>query len=772
MSKNLSEYMQWTEIDAIMRSEHDRPKQILGARMVEDGVLIQAYFPGAEACKVMTRKDRTFEMQEMKDGFFAVLIPALKIPSYQYLVTYGEENTVTCRDPYVYPQMIKDEDIKKFQAGIHYEIYKVLGAHPTKIKGVAGVRFAVWAPNALRVSVVGDFNQWDGRRHPMQRIDHGIHELFIPGLKVGTVYKYEIKHRNTNGGIVLKSDPYGTSMQLRPDNASVVCGIDGFDWTDKEWLKTRKKTAKKEKPEFIYEMHLGGFMRPEEVVEMDEAGNEVITSGASFYTYRELAPKVADYVTNMGYTHIELLPIMEHPLDQSWGYQVTGYYAPTSRYGTPEDLMYFINYMHEHNIGVILDWVPAHFPKDLNGLAWFDGGPLYEYADPRRGEHPDWGTLIFDYGKNEVKNFLIANALYWIEQYHVDGLRIDAVASMLYLDYGRKNGEWVANIYGGKEHLEAIEFLKHLNSVIKKRNSDVQIIAEESTAWPRITGDLNDDGLGFDYKWNMGWMNDYLNYIKIDPYFKSGAYGELLFSMIYAYSEKFILVFSHDEVVHGKGSMIQKMPGIYEDKFANLRLTYGYMTTHPGKKLLFMGQDFAQFSEFNEAKELEWFMLKYDLHKKMQDYMKELLHLYREYPALYELDEEEEGFTWINNISANESIIVFTRNTNKKEQTLLVICNFTPVVHEQYMIGVPYRGKYKEIFNSDAERFGGQGNINPRLKQSKTQECDGLEESIKITVPPCGISIFKCTPIEAKKAVKNSKTASKKPASKSRVEQG
>ena len=746
MEDKLFGYMQWPEIEAIIYSEHDRPKQILGPHKVEDGVLVQAYFPGAVSCEVLVKGREPMMMKVVDSEYFAQILPDADIPDYMYQVTYGDGHVVKCRDAYAFPATIPEEDIKKFQAGIHYEIYKVLGAHPMRIRGIKGVRFAVWAPDAMRVSVVGDFNQWDGRRHPMQRREGGIHELFIPGLKEGELYKYEIKLKGDT--VVLKSDPYGTLMQKRPDNASVIYNIyRKHQWQDEVWMKQRKKDSTKEKPEFIYELHLAGFMRPDAVIETDDEGHETVVQEAGFYNYRELAHKVADYVKDMGYTHVELMPVMEHPLDESWGYQVTGYYAPTSRYGTPEDFMYFVDYLHQKDIGVILDWVPAHFPRDLNGLARFDGAPLYEHPDPRLGEHPHWGTLIFNYGRKEVSNFLIANAMYWVEQYHVDGLRMDAVASMLYLDYGRQDGEWLPNMYGGREHLEAIEFLKHLNSMMKKRNPEVQMIAEESTAWPMVTGDVEDDGLGFDLKWNMGWMNDFLGYMSLDPLFRKGAYGQLLFSMVYAYSEKFILVLSHDEVVHGKGSMIQKMPGENPDKFSNLRLAYGFMVCHPGKKLLFMGQDYAQFTEFNEGRSLEWFMLDFDLHKKMQDYMRELIHLYKEYPALYALDDEPEGFTWINNISADESIVVFTRNTEKKDETLMVVCNFTPVVRKNYKIGVPFRGKYKEIFNSDHEKFGGAGNVNPRLIQSKAVVCVGMDDSVKITVPPLGISIFKCTPL-------------------------
>jgi 1,4-alpha-glucan branching enzyme len=484
----------------------------------------------------------------------------------------------------------------------------------------------------------------------------------------------------------------------------------------------------------IYEVHLGSWKKP------------CIEDGRDFYNYRELAPMLAGYVKDMGYTHVELMPIMEHPFDGSWGYQVTGYFAPTARYGSPEDFMFFMDYMHQQGIGVILDWVPAHFPRDAFGLANFDGTCLYEHLDPRQGAHPHWGTLIYNYGRPQVSNFLIANALFWVDKFHVDGIRMDAVASMLYLDYGKSDGEWVANIYGGNENLEAVELFKHMNSIFKKRKDGAILIAEESTAWPMITGDLDKGGLGFDLKWNMGWMNDFTNYMKCDPLFRKGRHGELTFSMIYAYSEKFMLVFSHDEVVHEKGSLINKMPGDEEQKFANLRVTFGFMMAHPGKKLLFMGQDFAQVSEWNEEKSLDWELLNQDKHAQMNRYTKDLNKLYRQYPAMYQLDFVEEGFEWISNMDADHSILVFIRKTCKKEETLLIVCNFTPVVYQAFSIGVPFEGKYKEVFNSDRECYGGQGNINSRLKQSKLQDADGRDNAISIIVPPLGLTIFSCFP--------------------------
>ena len=625
---------------------------------------------------------------------------------------------------------IDHENLRKFQAGIHYEIYNILGAHPMRMHNVNGVRFAVWAPNALSVSVVGDFNGWDGTSHVMKYIGYGIYELFIPYLQEGELYKYQIRTKDYS--VLYKSDPYGTHMQLRPENASVVYDIKKHhQWQDKKWMTKRKKQMHEPKPQFIYEVHLAGFMQHE-----------------GFYNYRDLAKMIGDYVVGMGYTHVELMPIMEHPFDGSWGYQVTGYYAPTSRYGTPEDFKYFVDYMHQKGIGVILDWVPAHFPKDPNGLALFDGEFLYEDPDPERREHPHWGTLVFNYRRKEVSNFLIANAVYWIEEYHLDGLRMDAVASMLYLDYGRDSGAWSPNLYGEHENLEAIEFFKHLNSILKKRNPDIMLIAEESTAYPMVTGSVDKGGLGFDYKWNMGWMHDLLVYMAKNQKLRSRDYNDLLFSMVYTYSEKYILVFSHDEVVHGKGSMIQKMPGDYNEKFANLRLAYGYMLCHPGRKLLFMGQDYAQFKEFDESKSLEWFMLDYELHKKMHAYMKALLHLYKKYPALYVLDHEPEGFQWINCIKQNECMIAFVRKGKNKKDTLLVVCNFSSKKYNRFRLGVPFKGKYKEIFNSDAVEFGGQGIVNRRVRQSEDVMWDGKECSIRIKVAPLGISILQAIPAE------------------------
>ena len=646
---------------------------------------------------------------------------------YKLNVRFDNGDEVTYFDPYVFEPVIDPIDISLFNEGKHYSIYEKMGAHPMTVDGVEGVLFAVWAPNADRVSVVGNFNNWDGRRHPMRKLDYsGIYELFIPGKLVGEIYKYEIKAKS--GQVFMKSDPYAFSSEVRPANASRIVDI-SYKWKDAAWMEKRENKNTDEQPMAIYEMHLGSWKRP--------------TDGREFYNYRDIASLLADYLLMMNYNYVELMPIMEHPYDPSWGYQVTGYYAPTSRYGSPADFMYFVDYLHSKGIGVILDWVPAHFPKDEHGLGRFDGTALYEHENPRRGEHPHWGTYIYNYGRNEVRNFLVANALYWAEKYHIDGIRIDAVASMLYLDYGRGDGEWLPNIYGGNENLEAIDFIKEVNSKMHELHKGVIMIAEESTAWPMMTHPVEAGGLGFDYKWNMGWMNDFLNYMKLDPLYRKYHHNDLTFSMVYAYSEKFILVLSHDEVVHEKGSMIAKMPGGYEDKFSNLRVAYGYMMTHPGKKLLFMGQEIAQFTEFNENAEVDWSLFEFDAHVFMQGYVKELNELYKTEPALYELDSSPEGFTWINCNSANTSLLSYVRKGKKESDTLLIICNFTPMEHKAYKLATPSGGRWQEIFSSDNSRYGGEGRNNKTVKQAKKAECDGQDHYISVTVPPLSISVFK-----------------------------
>ncbi len=769
MEQKLYDLMDWAGIEELVYSEASNPHAMLGPHLTEDGLLIQALVPTAAEISVKISSTGKKYPMELADeaGFFAALIPRKSKTPYTLEVTYDNGVTEELYDPYSFAPQYREEDLKKFAAGIHYTIYEKMGAHPMTIDGVSGVYFSVWAPCAMRVSVVGDFNLWDGRRHQMRRLGEGdgsVFELFIPGLYEGEIYKYEIKTRA--GEPMLKADPYANYAELRPNNASIVWDIDKYKWNDKSWMAQRAKTDTKDKPMNIYEVHLGSWIRKETV--KDETGQDLV--GSEFYNYRELAPRLAEYVKDMGYTHVELMPVMEHPLDESWGYQVTGYYAPTSRYGAPEDFMYFMDYMHGQGIGVILDWVPAHFPRDAYGMAVFDGTCVYEHMDPRKGSHPHWGTLIYNYGRPGVSNFLIANALFWADKYHADGIRMDAVASMLYLDYGKNDGEWVPNIYGGNENLEAMEFLKHLNSVFKGRKDGTVIIAEESTAWPMITGDPKEGGLGFNYKWNMGWMNDFTNYMRCDPLFRKNNYGELTFSMLYAYSEDFVLVFSHDEVVHGKGSMIGKMPGeTLEKKAENLRAAYAFMMGHPGKKLLFMGQEYAQTAEWNEGASLEWELLDYPVHKNMQDYVKALNRLYREHPALYEMDYDPDGFEWINCSYQNESMIIFLRKSRKSEETLLFICNFDNMEHEKFRVGVPFHGKYKEIFNTDAKDFGGEGRVNGRVKTSRKLEWDEKDDSIEVYIPPMSVSIYTCT--QAAETVKPDgkksgakKTADKKPA--------
>lgn len=730
MSKRKAVFaINWMEVDALVQGIHNNPHHILGMHECIDDLYINAYLPGAKvvnAIEVSTRKKYTL-VSERVPGFFSVVIKDKKPFEYKLNVRFDNGDEVTYFDPYVFEPVIDPIDISLFNEGKHYSIYEKMGAHPMTVDGVEGVLFAVWAPNADRVSVVGNFNNWDGRRHPMRKLDYsGIYELFIPGKLVGEIYKYEIKAKS--GQVFMKSDPYAFSSEVRPANASRIVDI-SYKWKDTAWMEKREDKNTDEQPMAIYEMHLGSWKRP--------------TDGREFYNYRDIASLLADYLLMMNYNYVELMPIMEHPYDPSWGYQVTGYYAPTSRYGSPADFMYFVDYLHSKGIGVILDWVPAHFPKDEHGLGRFDGTALYEHEDPRRGEHPHWGTYIYNYGRNEVRNFLVANALYWAEKYHIDGIRIDAVASMLYLDYGRGDGEWLPNIYGGNENLEAIDFIKEVNSKMHELHKGVIMIAEESTAWPMMTHPVEAGGLGFDYKWNMGWMNDFLNYMKLDPLYRKYHHNDLTFSMVYAYSEKFILVLSHDEVVHEKGSMIAKMPGGYEDKFSNLRVAYGYMMTHPGKKLLFMGQEIAQFAEFNENAEVDWSLFEFDAHVFMQGYVKELNELYKTEPALYELDSSPEGFSWINCNSANTSLLSYIRKGKKESDTLLIICNFTPMEHKAYKLATPSGGRWQEIFSSDNSRYGGEGRNNKTVKQAKKAECDGQEHYISITVPPLSISVFK-----------------------------
>ena len=624
--------------------------------------------------------------------------------------------------------VIGELDRYLFGEGRHYQLYHKLGAHPYTYRGQDGYYFAVWAPHAAAVSLVGDFNAWNPDATPMKPVaDSGIYELFVPGLGVGQLYKFAITTHT--GTILFKADPYAFSAEYRPGTASVTADIRGFKWNDSKWMESRAGTDPVKAPISIYEVHLGSWKkknRPEK---------------DGYYTYMEAAHELADYVLEMGYTHVELMGIAEHPYAGSWGYQVTGYFAPTSRYGTPTEFMYFVNYLHKKGIGVILDWVPAHFPKDAHGLADFDGQALYEYADPRKGEHPDWGTKVFDYAKNEVSNFLIANALYWLDEYHIDGLRVDAVASMLYLDYGRQDGQWVPNKYGDNKNLEAIEFFKHLNSVIRGRKDGAIIIAEESTAWPKVTKSPEEDGLGFTFKWNMGWMHDFLEYMKLDPYFRKFNHNKMTFGITYCTSENFILVLSHDEVVHLKCSMINKMPGEYEDKFANLKVGYTFMLGHPGKKLLFMGQDFGQFHEWDEKVSLDWYLTKEPFHADLQNYVKGLLTLYHKYPALYRLDEEYDGFQWINANDGDRSIFSFIRRDETQKKNLLFICNFTPVDRDDYRVGVPKRGTYTLLLDQEHGYYK-RGDKISHYRSIKS-ECDGQPYSFAYPLPAYGTAVFR-----------------------------
>ena len=644
------------------------------------------------------------------------------------------------------PSIFSDFDLYLFGQGKHYRIYEKMGAHPRTVNGVAGVNFAVWAPHALAVSVVGDFNGWNRSANPMHRRhnDLGVWECFVPGLQVGALYKYAI-YSSVNNYTVEKTDPYGFAAELRPKTASIVTDIHRHTWQDSDWMEHRGERQQLDSPISIYEVHLGSWKHiPERHVEGAEEEDR-------FLTYRELAVELAAYVKDMGFTHIELLPITEYPYDGSWGYQVTGYYAPTSRFGTPEDFQFFVDYLHQQGIGIILDWVPSHFPKDGHALNYFDGTHLYEYADTRKGEHKEWGTLVFDYGRSEVRNFLIANALFWLRGYHIDGLRVDAVASMLYLDYLRKPGEWIANQYGGREHLEAVDFLRQLNEAVYAEQPGTLTIAEESTSWPLVSRPTYVGGLGFSMKWNMGWMHDMLHYMHMDPIHRRFHQNDITFSLMYAYSENFILPLSHDEVVHIKGSMINKMTGDLWQRFANLRAFYGYMWGHPGKKLLFMGAEFGQWSEWNYKESLDWHLLQPPSdprHAQLRSFVRDLNHLYMQEPALSELDTNPEGFSWIDCHDSENSVISFQRRGKKEADTLVFICNFTPVVRYDYRLGVPHEGVYREILNSDITHYGGSGVVNMQPMPSTLGNWQECSHSILLTLPPLATVVLKRQPDE------------------------
>lgn len=736
-AKHLSEFFQ------IIQGEHTDPHTILGMHETEENgtpcLVVRAFVPKAEKVTVIdaANKRQKYPMQRIhEDGLFEVyILERSEWFRYRLDCKDYEGNHWQSYDPYAFSPTVSEYDRYLFGAGTHYTIYEKLGAHLMTWEGARGVSFAVWAPNAKSVSVIGSFNNWNTIRHPMRLLgDSGIWELFIPGLTTLDQYKFHIVQ--STGRQVDKCDPYAFYSQLRPDTASVIYPIHRYKWKDRKWMTARKKADIYTSPMNIYEVHLGSWMR------VPEEENR-------FLTYTELAERLIPYVKEMGFSHIELLPVTEHPFDGSWGYQVTGYYAPTSRYGTPEMFQAFVDACHQNGIGVILDWVPAHFPKDDFGLGRFDGTALYEHQDPRRGEHLQWGTYIFNYGRKEVSNFLIANALFWLHEYHIDGLRVDAVASMLYLDFCKNDGQWAPNAYGGRENLEAVELIKHLNSIIAEREAGAMTIAEESTSWEGVTKPVAEGGLGFTLKWNMGWMNDFLFYIHKDPLYRKYHHNHLTFGMAYNHSEKFVLVLSHDEVVHGKSPMIGKMPGDLWQKYANLRLSYGFMYAHPGKKLLFMGNEFAQFQEWSEARSLDWHLLQYQDHKQMQQYVKALNHLYLSEPVFWEKDHTSDGFTWIECDDAQSSVVSFIRRSAERE--LYFVCNFTPQTYPDFCLGVPFAGSYQEIFNSDAKEFGGSGVINTAPVTSEAVAWNRCPNSIHIQVPPLGMVVLEKTDIDSKK---------------------
>jgi len=740
------------DIYQVLYSDVKDPFTVLGAHAITQDnttiVSIRAYLPEMESAFVIdTDSGREYPMEKVHSyGFFErIFLDRDKVFAYSLktIDSAGEEKIFV--DPYCFLPVIPEEDLYLFNEGTLHRAYEKLGSHVTTIGGVKGVHFAVWAPTARRVSVVGSFNNWDGRWHMMRnRGSSGVWEIFIPGLGEGELYKFEIFSYRRQ--VILKMDPYAFRTELVPNTASYTYDIEGYEWNDGEWIEKRKKSDPQKDPVSIYEVHLGSWMR------VPEEDNRMLT-------YREAAHQLVSYVKEMGYTHIELLPIAEHPFGGSWGYQVSGYFSPTSRFGDPKDFMYFVDYCHQNGIGVILDWVPAHFPKDAHALAWYDGTGLYEHADPRKGEHQDWGTLIFNFGRNEVRNFLASNALFWLDRYHIDGLRIDAVASMLYLDYSRKPGQWIPNKYGGNENLEAIEFLKKLNETVYSYYPGIMMIAEESTAWPRVSAPVYLGGLGFGLKWNMGWMNDMLSYMSKDPIHRKYHQNTLTFSILYAFSENFVLPLSHDEVVHGKGSLINKMPGDVWKKFASLRLFYAYMFGHPGKKLLFMGNDFGQWREWDHDTSLDWHLLSYEPHNRLQTFMKDLLSLYRNEPALYEVDFNYTGFEWIDFKDAEQSTVSFMRKDKRGKTILIFVCNFTPVPLVNYRIGVPYPGFYREIFNSDSGRYWGSNVGNSGGVSAEEWSLHQRPYSVNLRIPPLGALVFKFERDEAEVAAEEKAAA-------------
>ncbi len=718
---------------ALLDCRQEMPRRVLGPQCDRSVATVRAFRPDARRVWVVHGpENRLKPMRKLNpEGLFEVDIPwqpGSPNSNYRLRVEDHRGQLTIMHDPYAFSSLLGDVDLHLFGEGRHFEIYNILGAHLRTVDGVAGVHFAVWAPNAQGISVIGDFNQWDGRAHTMQKqIPSGIWELFVPGVQEGEKYKFRVV---SDMGTVDKTDPYGFAQEQPPRTASIVTNLSRHDWTDQAWMDKRQATIQLEQPISVYEVHLGSWQR-------------FADGPCDWYGYRELAVKLVEYCKQQGFTHVELLPVSEHPFTGSWGYQTVGYYAATSRYGTPEDFMYLVDYCHQHDIGVILDWVPAHFPKDDHGLRRFDGTALFEHADPRQGEHPDWGTLIFNYDRNEVRNFLLANALFWFDKYHIDGLRVDAVASMLYLDYSREDGEWVPNTYGGRENLGAISLLKEFNESVHERFPGALTIAEESTAWGGVSRPTYEGGLGFSLKWNMGWMNDTLRYFSEDPIHRRYHHNELTFSMIYAFTENFCLPLSHDEVVHGKGSLLDQMPGDLWQKFANMRLLYAYMWSHPGKKLLFMGSEFGQWSEWNHNENLQWHLLEHASHSGVQRLVADLNRVYQAEPALHQVDFDSSGFEWVDCMSSEDSVIAYLRKAKNTDDHLLIGCNFTPVMRENYRIGVPFNGWYDEILNSDAAIYGGSDKGNHPGRQAEAVEAQGRSHSISVNLPPLGVVIFK-----------------------------
>ncbi|MBX6762191.1 MAG: 1,4-alpha-glucan branching protein GlgB [Rubrobacteraceae bacterium] len=718
------------EIRAVVSGDHADPFSILGLHEEGGSLVVRAFLPGAVSAEAVSPGGGTLGglRRLHPEGFFAGRVPEEARSGYRLRVTYGEGESVVQEDPYRFPRLIGDYDLYLFGEGTNRRIYEKLGAHPTTLEGVEGTAFAVWAPNARRVSVVGGFNGWDGRRHVMRKHPAaGVWEIFVPGVGEGALYKYEIKGPDGNL-LPLKADPYGFAAEVPPATASIVHDLTRYEWGDGEWMEGREKRNALDAPISIYEVHIGSWRRNEE--------------GYSL-SYRELADELVSYVSELGYTHVEFLPVAEHPFYGSWGYQPLGMFCPSGRYGSPDDFRHLVDRLHQAGIGVIVDWVPAHFPEDAHGLSRFDGTHLYEHADPRRGRHPDWGTLVYNYGRNEVRNFLIANALFWLAEYHIDALRVDAVASMLYLDYSRGPGEWVPNRYGGNEDLEAIDFLKKMNEAVYEEHPGAVTIAEESTAWPMVSRPTYMGGLGFGYKWNMGWMHDTLGYISEDPIHRSYHHDELTFSLVYAFNENFILPLSHDEVVYGKGSIASKMPGDDWQKLANVRLLYAYMYAHPGKQLLFMGGELAQWSEWNHDAQLEWHLLENPAHRGVYELVRDLNALYRATPALHEVDFEPAGFEWVEGGDRQNSVVSFLRRARDPGDFVFVVCNFTPVVRHGYRLGVPRGGRYAEILNTDAPKYGGSGVGNGEVVEASAVPSHGREHSLELTLPPLGAIVLR-----------------------------